>query len=111
MGWRLPTAAELMSLMDPTVASGGELELQPRLPVGHPFAVGGTFGGVQRGWYWTASTRDTALLPRNSNLGPTAMAVKFFPTLEGGELIFSSFWQLEFQDQLHYWCVRGGETH
>jgi hypothetical protein len=48
-GWRLPTAAELMSLLDPTVVSPS-----PSLPAGHPFQ-----NVPSQGVFWT-STRDFA---------------------------------------------------
>jgi hypothetical protein len=41
-GWRLPTAEELMSLVDPTQSN-------PALPVGNPFAI-------QNADYWSANT-------------------------------------------------------
>ena len=49
-GWRLPTIQELVSLVDPAVASPG-----PTLPPGHPFTVKPSF-------YWSATTdfRDDA---------------------------------------------------
>jgi len=48
--WRLPTIQELVSLVDPAVASPG-----PTLPPGHPFTVKPSF-------YWSATTdfRDDA---------------------------------------------------
>ena len=44
MGWRLPSLAELGSLVDPTAVTG------PTLPVGHPFV------NVQASAYWSATT-------------------------------------------------------
>ena len=44
-GWRLPSIVELLSLVDPSVASPG-----PALPPGHPFT------DVQSTGYWSAST-------------------------------------------------------
>lgn len=46
MGWRLPSLAELSSLIDPSIANPG-----PRLPQGHPF------GNAQANFYWTATDR------------------------------------------------------
>src|SRR5512145_3053761 len=44
-GWRLPSFAELASLIDPSVTSTA----QPRLPAGHPFL------DVQASSYWSAT--------------------------------------------------------
>ena len=51
MGWRLPSAHELTSLVDPTIPDPG-----PRLPLGHPFA------NVLSAFYWssTANASDQA---------------------------------------------------
>ena len=47
-GWRLPTAAELASLVDTT-------QSHPALPSGHPF-IGVVSGGSSADVYWTATT-------------------------------------------------------
>lgn len=44
LGWRLPTIAELESLVDPSQTN------PPMLPSGHPF------NNVHSGWYWSSST-------------------------------------------------------
>ena len=50
-GWRLPTAEELQTLVDPLAIS------PPTLPEGHPF-IGVQFPGPgQQRHYWSASTR------------------------------------------------------
>jgi hypothetical protein len=46
LGWRLPTVSELTSLFDPTV------NVNPKLPAGHPFTVGG-------GSFWTTTQANT----------------------------------------------------
>lgn len=54
MGWRLPTVAELTSLIDPSVTSG------PKLPAGNPFqTLSGTplFGWM---WFWTSTFDRTS---------------------------------------------------
>jgi hypothetical protein len=49
MGWRLPSMAELTSLIDPSVPAPG-----PMLPAGHPF--GGSFPTLGPGsFFWTST--------------------------------------------------------
>ena len=81
-GWRLPTIAELSSLLDPSVDPPG-----PTLPAGHPFV------GVQSERYWTASPAmdsdpSVARQVDLSNGGATSVSPK-----NRARLI---------------WCVRGG---
>ena len=76
-GWRLPTAQELASLVDPT-------QFSPALPSGHPFS------NMQSSHYWSATTdaRDT----------PIAWDM-FFNT--GGVGVDDR------ASAIHVWCVRG----
>src|SRR5438034_485240 len=79
-GWRLPSFAELSSLVDADVAQPG-----PTLPPGHPFL------NVQSSNYWSATTRavdPTVALTVDFNLGNVFAFSK--------STIFS------------VWCVRGG---
>jgi hypothetical protein len=52
-GWRLPTAAELASLVDPTVTAA------PVLPAGHPFVNVQTdlTSPATINYYWSSTTR------------------------------------------------------
>lgn len=81
-GWKIPTAQELASLVDPSVASPG-----PTLPSGHPFS------NVQSSYYWTATTRAL-----DTNF---AWGVRFN---DGG--VFNDNNKLE---SYFVWCVRGGQ--
>jgi hypothetical protein len=84
-GWRLPTAEELETLVDPT-------QQNPALPAGHPF-LGVMFSFGQS--YWAANsitTTDTGQI--------LAAIVSFSPTL--GEFI-GVIGTTQF-----VWCVRGG---
>jgi hypothetical protein len=81
-GWRLPSIAELASLIDPSVPSPG-----PTLPAGHPFT------NVQSFFYWSASTNA------NSPTLASAWSVDF----EHGDAEI-----LNKTDTLNVWCVRGG---
>jgi hypothetical protein len=79
-GWRLPSFAELSSLVDPGVAPPG-----PTLPPGHPFL------NVQPSIYWSATTRaddSTAAFTVDFKLGNVYAFSK--------SSIYSA------------WCVRGG---
>ena len=81
-GWRLPSFAELASLLDPSNRA-------PALPSGHPFI------GVQSGpldVYWSATT--------SADNADSAWGVVFVGV--GG---VSTFRKLE---QFKMWCVRGG---
>ena len=80
MGWRLPSIPELMSLVDPSVASPG-----PTLPPGHPFT------NTQALRYWSA-TRFTAEVPR-----------VWTANFESGHT--STLFDL---NTAPIWCVRGG---
>lgn len=76
-GWRLPSVAELASLVDPT-------QFNPALPPGHPFI------GVESSAYWSAST---------SAGDPTfAWVVHFGDGSVGANGKNASFF---------VWCVRG----
>ena len=79
-GWRLPSFAELASLIDRSVPSPGV-----SLPPGHPFT------DVQPNAYWSASTN--AAIPMNA----------WFVRLDGGHVnaTVKGF-------ALQVWCVRGG---
>lgn len=81
MGWRLPSAAELASLIDPTRSA-------PALPAGHPFDIGGSQS------FWTSSRYYPERFPIahrfvNVHLGVTGAA-------DGNTA------------QQPVWCVRGG---
>lgn len=81
-GWRLPSVAELASLIDPSVGSPG-----PTLPPGHPFL------NVQES-YWSATTVASDAIPT------IAWAVAFV----NGNVLTAS----KQDDVAHAWCVRGG---
>ena len=80
LGWRLPSVAELASLVDPSVAFPG-----PTLPAGHPFST------VTGDFYWSAT--KTADFPGSAFgvffQGGTSVAVGFTENI--GKI----------------WCVRG----
>ena len=78
--WRLPSFAELASLIDRSGGSSG-----PTLPLGHPFA------GVQPAGYWSAST--------NAVNTANAWIVDF----AYGRVISTAK-----TDTQRIWCVRGG---
>jgi hypothetical protein len=77
-GWRLPTAAELASLVEPSLVN-------PSLPSGHPFSNVQLFG------YWTASA--------------VAFNVSFGAVVDfsDGHVGF-----VDKDDSRFVWCVRGG---
>ena len=80
-GWRLPSLAELSSLIDSTK--------NPPLPLGHPFTV--DLSGTPA--YWTATTSATN--PANA----------WFVSFASGGVVG------EWADKsatFHVWCVRGG---
>jgi hypothetical protein len=80
-GWRLPSFAELATLVDPSVAFPG-----PTLPPGHPFT------NVQSFWYWAATTDG------------------FNPGLAWG-VYFAAGDVFSFgkhDPDVFVWCVRGG---
>jgi len=84
-GWRLPTAQELASLVDPSVAS-------PSLPSGHPFT------NVQSSGYWSASSYE-------GELGNSSQIATWVVDFSNGN-VSSVFWNLP--TPYHVWCVRGG---
>ncbi|MGH7229359.1 MAG: DUF1566 domain-containing protein [Nitrospiraceae bacterium] len=79
-GWRLPSFAELASLIDPSVAIPG-----PLLPPGHPFT------NIQQISYWSATT--------NADSPTAAWGV----SLGDGDVAFILKTETRF-----VWCVRGG---
>ena len=79
-GWRLPSLAELASLIDPSVAFPG-----PALPPGHPFSPGSS------GIHWSASTGGS---------GPNAAWGMSFAAGDVGNFVRSGVFNV--------WCVRGG---
>lgn len=80
-GWRLPSVAELASLIDPSVPSPG-----PTLPPGHPFL------NVQSFFYWSASTSAVS--------STNAWLVNFL-----NRDVFDGFNK---GNAIGVWCVRGG---
>jgi hypothetical protein len=80
-GWRLPSFAELSSLVDPSVAPPG-----PTLPAGHPFT------NVQSAGYWSATA---------SADNPTFAWVVFFFNGNVFNTVMANVVN-------HVWCVRGG---
>lgn len=78
-GWRLPTVAELLSLLDSDSVDG--------LPEGHPFDT-----GLPEDTFWT-STRDVA------SPDSRAMTVDIGDALVNDELFESAPYK--------FWCVRG----
>lgn len=79
-GWRLPSLAELTSLIDPSVAFPG-----PALPPGHPFSTGSS------GFHWSASTGGS---------DPNAAWAMSFAAGDAGNFVRSGVFNV--------WCVRGG---
>ncbi len=79
-GWRLPSVAELASLVDPTLSA--------------PFVPGTVFTGVQSASYWSATT--------NERLPDTAWLVEFF----NGNVFFNG----KGGAIPRAWCVRGGNS-
>ena len=77
--WRLPSIAELTSLVDPSIRSG------PTLPTGHPFT------NVLMDVYWSATSVTD---------NPKSAWLVFFDT---GKATFA-FKSITFR----VWCVRGG---
>jgi hypothetical protein len=86
LGWHLPTAEQLLSLVDPTA---GEFEVT--LPIGHPFS------NIGLDKFWSATLMALAE-PAN----PSAYSVNFFR----GYLDFES---TDFGYRA--WCVRGGQSN
>jgi hypothetical protein len=85
-GWRLPSITELLSLIDPSVASPG-----PTLPPGHPFTNVQSSGG-----YWSVTTNaqfpTAAWIGSFGGASTVGFVVKGEP--DGTETEF-------------VWCVRG----
>lgn len=82
LGWRLPSVAELASLVDPSVPRPG-----PTLPPGHPFTT------VQSADYWSATTNAE---------NPTVAWIVLF----GSGNVLSNNKSLS----TPAWCVRGGHN-
>jgi hypothetical protein len=83
-GWRLPTVAELASLVDQSVSAPG-----PTLSNGHPFS------SVQSSVYWSATTMP---IPTTEAWGVNfynADVFSFVKTYNG----------------YYVWCVRGGQAY
>jgi hypothetical protein len=81
-GWRLPTAQELASLIDPSVPRPG-----PTLPDGHPFM------NVQGNDYWSATQQEHGF---NANAWLVSFLDTFVITIPKSI-------------PLLVWCVRGGQ--
>jgi hypothetical protein len=88
-GWRLPTIQELASLIDPSVPAPG-----PALPAGHPFI------NVQSSFYWSATTRATAI----DAVGTTAGSALAWEVYFGDGTVTSD----GKANDAFMWCVRGG---
>ena len=82
-GWRLPTAEELATLVEPS-------ELNLALPVGHPFF------DVQPAAYWTSTTGAGFLTD-------SAWTVSFY----NGNVGLSG----KASTGVRVWCMRGGQGH
>jgi len=88
MGWRLPTATELATLIDTS-------QTNPSLPAGHPFTV--TPGGITSG-FWTATS---------GSYEPLLSSMAFFVSFAGNGLV-----NIGDKTQYFYiWCVRGGQGY
>jgi hypothetical protein len=85
-GWRLPTAQELASLVDPSPSVAS-----PTLPSGHPFT------NVQSSGYWSASSYE-------GELGNSSQIATWVVDFSNGN-VSSVFWNPSIY---HVWCVRGG---
>ena len=80
-GWRLPTAVELSSLVDPSVA------VWPPLPIGHPFVL------VKPTLFWSATVSDSDIAMSNG------LIMNFSDGTLYANLISNGYGA---------WCVRGG---
>jgi hypothetical protein len=92
-GWRLPSIAELASLVDPSVASPG-----PTLPAGAPFILFFTSNP-----FWSATTKAYPGPAFESNAAPSigqAWTVNFSNGETGNTR--------DKDTTAFYWCVRGG---
>jgi hypothetical protein len=89
-GWRLPTLPELQTLLDYGVA---ESPSQPRLPVGHPFALSGEHT------FWTS---DAAVSPNLTHL----IALDLETGQLGGALVSAG---TEPELTMGALCVRGAQ--
>jgi len=85
LGWRLPTAAELTSLIDPSVPLPG-----PTLPAGHPFGSFPTLGPTT--FFWTATLYGE----------PAYMAFAYSTSTASGAVYFRDNATFVFRA----WCVR-----
>ena len=91
-GFRLPTAAELMTLYD---GSQGNPALS--LPAGHPFLNVGSGGGI----YWSSTDKP-------AEPGGSAFAVQFLGFFPGDPGFHT--WTLKASNLYRPWCVRGAVT-
>ena len=87
-GWRLPSVAELTSLLAPLQPGPAPGQASPALPSGHPFSNVASF-------YWSATT-----VADDTTAGGAAWAVDFnFPDVGKAAKLAAHF---------KAWCVRGG---
>ena len=90
-GWRLPSVAELASLIDPTQSN-------PKLPSGHPFQIAQDFMCL-------TSTDYTGLDYGGGPCNECVYTVNFYPSMipEGIHFVTKS------NNTYYHWAVRGGQ--
>jgi hypothetical protein len=96
-GWRLPTAQELGSLIDPTATSG------PPLPAGHPF-----IGIPAAAAYWTATADDSdpnQAVTVRWGIDIFSDSFRIFAADSRDKSVTSDF---TVNAPFRGWCVRGG---
>ena len=86
VGWRMPKADELLTLLDP--AQSNKLGSPPALPAGHPF-----LGVSGVGTYWVT---DRGMPPFNSNVNQESVSLDLAIIQTGNAT-----------DANRIWCVRG----
>lgn len=96
MGWRVPTTADLTSLMD---GLNSDLAGDLLLPAGHPF--GGILSAPGVG-YWSATQSKNL-----QGVMVTPLAVYFGLNAAGGNLA-NTVGQMPYTNKAGVWCVRGG---